>query len=95
MEQIISLIVANGVFAVLFCGLLVYELRDSRARERRYNATIRALTERLEVVKSVKSDTTDIKTDVGGISLDVKAVRADADRVKRAVVGGRKACGNA
>ena len=85
MEQIISLIVANGLFAVLFCGLLAYELRDSRARERKYTATIRALSERLGVVESVKADAVEIKTDVEGIALDTKKLRSDTETVKRVV----------
>ena len=35
MDEIISTVVANGIWAVLFCGLLVFELRDSRGREGR------------------------------------------------------------
>lgn len=83
MEEIISLIVANGVFAVLFCGLLVYELKDSRAREKRYNATIRSLSDRLDVVNSVKSDTTEIKADVESILQETQKLCLCRDEIKR------------
>ena len=71
MEQIVSLVVANGLFAVLFCGLLVYELRDSRNRERKYTQTIRALTDRLDAVKTVKTDVEQVKTDVNRLAATV------------------------
>ena len=47
MDEIISTVVANGIWAVLFCGLLVFELRDSRGREGRYTGMIAELSERL------------------------------------------------
>ncbi len=94
MEEIISLVVANGIFAVLFCGLLVYELKDSRSRERKYTATIRALSERLDVVKSVKTDTSEIKSDIADVASDTKRIRSDTDTVKRAVtVSGKRSAG--
>ncbi|MCH5164798.1 MAG: hypothetical protein J1G01_00150 [Clostridiales bacterium] len=75
MEEIVSLVVANGLFAVLFCGLLVYELRDSRSREARYAKTIRALTDSLDLLKDVKSDAEQIKSEVDVIAADVKIIR--------------------
>ena len=35
-EQIVNLAISNGLFAVLFLGLLVYQLKDSRSREKKY-----------------------------------------------------------
>ncbi|MCM1368002.1 MAG: BhlA/UviB family holin-like peptide [Roseburia sp.] len=86
MDEIISLVVANGLWAVLFCGLLVYELRDSRRREDNYTRTIRSLSDRLGVVSSVKADTEDIKDDAGSLLTAVKAVKSDTAAVKSAVV---------
>lgn len=60
-EQIVNLAVSNGLFAVLFLGLLVYQLRDSRAREQKYQNTIEKLGNSLEIVKQVKDDVEDIK----------------------------------
>ena len=84
MDEIISLVVANGLFAVLFCGLLVYELRDSRNRERRYDRTIRALTDKLDVIKSVKSDAVSIRADVEDLAADVTELRSDVTEIKNA-----------
>lgn len=60
-EQIVNLAISNGLFAVLFLGLLVYQLRDSRAREQKYQNTIEKLGNSLEIVKQVKEDVEDIK----------------------------------
>ena len=60
-EQIVNLAISNGLFAVLFLGLLIYQLKDSRTRENRYQETIARLGDALEIVKSVKEDVEDIK----------------------------------
>lgn len=60
-EQIVNLAISNGLFAVLFLGLLVYQLRDSRSREQKYQNTIEKLGNSLEIVKQVKEDVEDIK----------------------------------
>lgn len=75
MDEIVSLVVANGVFAVLFCGLLVYELKDSRRREQRYTQTIKTLTERMETVNAIKSDTAEIKAGIKELAFSVKSGR--------------------
>lgn len=86
MDEIISLVVANGIFAVLFCGLLVYELRDSRSREDNYEKIIRALGDRLKAVEDIKADVSEIKT-------DVKILRSGGERKKRALVTPQKSDG--
>ncbi len=60
-EQIVNLAISNGLFAVLFLGLLVYQLKDSRSREARYQETIARLGNALDIVQSVKSDVEEIK----------------------------------
>ena len=60
-EQIFNLAISNGLFAVLFLGLLIYQLRDSRSREVKYQQTIEKLGDSLEIVKQVKEDVEDIK----------------------------------
>jgi hypothetical protein len=60
-EQIINLAISNGLFAVLFLGLLIYQLKDSRSREKRYQETIFRLGNALDIVQSVKSDVEEIK----------------------------------
>lgn len=86
MDEIISLVVANGIFAVLFCGLLVYELRDSREREGRYAKTIEQLSDRLKAVDDIRTAAEKIKTDLADVRTDIAKLLSDADTVKRAVV---------
>lgn len=59
-EEIMRLAVGNGLWAVLFCALLFYELKDSRKRESKYVDTISSLGEKLDTVNDIKSDTEEI-----------------------------------
>lgn len=69
-EQIINLAISNGLFAVLFLGLLIYQLKDSRNREKRYQDTIVRLGNALEIVQSVKHDVEDIKEILNNRNID-------------------------
>lgn len=85
MEQLISMVVANGLWAALFCILLAFEIRDSRRRESKYTATISSLSARLDIVNAVKSDTEEIKADAKTIMSDTAAIRKTVK--KRGEVG--------
>ena len=60
-KETISIVVSNGVFAVLFVWLFWYQLKDSAKRETKYQQTIEQLTKHLEVLEDVKQDIRDIK----------------------------------
>ncbi len=60
-NDIISIIVSNGVFAVLFVWLFCYQLKDSSKRETKYQQTIEQLTSHLQILDDVKQDISDIK----------------------------------
>ena len=60
-NEIISIVVSNRVFAVLFVWLFLYQLKDSSKRETKYQQTIEKLTTSLQVLKEVQQDITDIK----------------------------------
>lgn len=53
-EEVIKLALGNGLWAVLFCVLLLYGLRDGRAREQKYRRTIDALVDRLRDLQCVR-----------------------------------------
>ena len=55
-EEIVKLAMSNGLWAVLFLGLLVYQLKDSKSREQKYQDTITILGEKLQVVEEIKRD---------------------------------------
>ena len=55
-EQIMEYAAANGIWALLFLGLLIYQLKDSKKREEKYTATITSLTEGLNALEGIKQD---------------------------------------
>ena len=60
-EQIFNLAISNGLFAVMFLGLFIYQLKDSKSRESKYQDTIAKLGDSLQIVKEVKQDVEMIK----------------------------------
>lgn len=67
-ESVIDTVVANGAWAVLFCLLLIFELKDSRKREEKYQETLFTLGEDLGVVREVADDVKEIKRDLRRVS---------------------------
>lgn len=65
-NEIISIVVSNGVFAILFVWLFWYQLKDSSKREVKYQKTIEQLTEHLKILDNVQSDLTEIKSFLKG-----------------------------
>lgn len=55
-EEILKAALESGLWAALFCVLLLYQLRDGRARECKYRQTIDALIGRLGVLDGVATD---------------------------------------
>ena len=68
-EQIMEYAAANGIWALLFLGLLIYQLKDSKKREEKYTATITSLTEGLSALEGIKQD---IKSIIDTIDSTVK-----------------------
>lgn len=60
-NDIINIAISNGIFAALFVSLLVYALKDSNAREKKYQKTIDNLANKLGVVEEIKQDVKDVK----------------------------------
>ncbi len=59
-DQILQLAIGDGLWALLFCVLLIYELKDSRAREIKYQNTISSLAKDLEYLKEIDEDMEDM-----------------------------------
>ena len=81
-EQIVNLAISNGLFAVLFLGLLVYQLKDSRTREQKYQMTIEKLGNSLESVKQVKEDVEDIKDKINQKKIVFRKVKEKTNEEK-------------
>ena len=77
-EQIVNLAISNGLFAVLFLGLLVYQLKDSRSREQKYQDTIEKLGNSLHIVQQVKEDVNDIKC-----RIIAKTIKNNKEEIKK------------
>ncbi|MDE6189977.1 MAG: hypothetical protein K2G37_06860 [Clostridia bacterium] len=46
-DKVVELAMSDGLWALLFCMLLIFELKDSRAREKKYQNTITNLSQDL------------------------------------------------
>ena len=66
-DKILNLALSNGIWAVLFLMLLVFQLKDSKTREAKYQKTIENLGDALQVVKEVKEDVEEIKNTLNDI----------------------------
>jgi geranylgeranyl pyrophosphate synthase len=60
-EEVLKMAATNGLWAVLFCVLLVYQLKESKAREAKYQSAIKSLSENFGIVRQIKDDVADIK----------------------------------
>ena len=63
-EEILQVAISNGVWAVLFVALLIYQLKDSAQREEKYQQTIEVLTQKYKVVEDIKQDIDEIKLSI-------------------------------
>ena len=60
-NEVLSTVVSNGIFAVLFVWLFFYQMHDSSKREEKYQQTIETLTKSLSTLEDVKQELLDIK----------------------------------
>lgn len=64
LQKIMELALTNGLWSALFVGLLVYELKDSSRREKKYQETIQKLNSHLEIVNDIKEEVKELRTAV-------------------------------
>ncbi|MGN1208610.1 MAG: BhlA/UviB family holin-like peptide [Christensenellales bacterium] len=77
-EQIVNLAIQNGLFAVLFLGLLIFQLKDSSKREKKYQQTIESLNRHLDAVEDIEKNVEDIEKSVEEIKNEVKCPKSRA-----------------
>ncbi len=63
-QDVVSVIISNGIFAVLFVILFCYQLKDSKNREEKYQKTIADLTDHLGVIDEIKEDIKYLKENI-------------------------------
>ena len=61
-EEIFKVALSNGLWAAMFVGLLVFQLKDSAKREKKYQDTISKLNEHLDAVSDIKEEIKEIRT---------------------------------
>ena len=59
--ELIKIVVSNGIFAVLFVFLFIYQLKDSKKREDEYRGIIDNLFQHLEIIEEVKEEVEELK----------------------------------
>ncbi|MDE6275278.1 MAG: hypothetical protein K2M75_01930 [Clostridia bacterium] len=83
-DKILELAIGDGLWALLFCILLIYELKDSRARESKYQETITSLTKDLEYMKDIDENIENMNNAVREYMEDVaKEERLEQQRCPR------------
>ena len=60
-EQIWETALNSGLWAMLFVGLFITQMKDSKAREEKYQTLIDALAKKLEIVELIQEDIVEIK----------------------------------
>jgi len=55
-DQIFNLAISNGLWAVLFVILFLYQIQNSQKRERKYQELIDNLTNSLGIIKSIDAN---------------------------------------
>ena len=63
-EDILNIVISNGIFATLFVGLLLYLLKDSSKRENKYTDTINSLNENLNTALDIGEKVDEVKMSV-------------------------------
>lgn len=61
-QEIVSVVISNGIFAVLFVALFFYQIKDSRKRETKYQKTIEELSQHIGTIKEIKEDVEELKS---------------------------------
>ncbi|NCB48255.1 MAG: hypothetical protein EOM55_01300 [Clostridia bacterium] len=61
-DEIFKMALSNGIWAVLFVALLIFQLKDSAKREKKYQETIAKLNSHLDCVEDIKDEIKEIRS---------------------------------
>lgn len=59
--ELVSAVVSNGIFAMLFVWLLFYQIKDSQKREQAYRNTIEELSTHLIIIEKVREEVSELR----------------------------------
>jgi len=79
-EKIIELAASNGIWTLLFCALLIFELKDSRSRQLKYQKTISSLTGDLGYLNALDANVCKLREEMRK-TLDSGAVKAAKENI--------------
>ena len=60
-NELVKIVISNGVFATLFVFLFFYQLKDSTRREKEYRTTIDNFMKHLKIIDEVRAEVSDLK----------------------------------
>lgn len=63
-NEIIKIVISNGIFCSLFVWLLIDTRKDTKQREGKYQEIITSLSDKIGIIDVMKDDIKSIKTDV-------------------------------
>ena len=73
-EQILDLALNNGLWAVLFLALLIYQLKDSRTREAKYQNTISELNSTLLKVNEIDANVSKLTDKIAEVFSNINRI---------------------
>jgi len=77
-EEIMQLAISNGLWAVLFVFLFLYQIKDSSRREKKYISTIDILSNHLGLIKKVDMQVSVVHSEV----LSIKKLLCKKGKIK-------------
>lgn len=92
-QEILNIVISNGIFAILFVLLLSYLLKDSSKREQKYSNTIEQfatnLNKALDVKEEIKDQNLQLEKNthiIKKVHREVKSVKKDVKEIKQILV---------
>ncbi|MDD4408604.1 MAG: BhlA/UviB family holin-like peptide [Clostridia bacterium] len=83
MQELINVVISNGIFATLFVALLYFQLKDSSQREKKYIAVIEKFSKQLDAVEDVKENISKHFDSVDNVSYDISKQSEAIENVKQ------------
>lgn len=82
-QEILDLALNNGLWAVLFLGLLIYQLKDSRTREQKYQDTICELNKTLNKVNIIDENVSILTEGFGEVKENIIKIENTVSKLSK------------